>query len=87
MAAIWERKHESGRSTFRIRFKKKGIPEFSLTFDDWDVACEWVERNELSFYADPDKFFKWREENEIQMRRDRVKSKSNILRRKFKKVL
>ena len=86
MACITERQRKDGTSAYRVRFRVRGVPEFTLTFDDWDEACDWVEKNELEFVKDPDKFFKWREENYRVMRRERQYIRSHVIRSKIRRV-
>jgi hypothetical protein len=82
MASIYERKHPSGRTTWKICVRKRGIKSFFLTFDDLDEACDWIEKNEMEFYKDPDKYFKWREDIYYKMHRQRKKTYNHILKPK-----
>lgn len=79
MGCIQERKHPSGRSTWKVSLRKKGMPSFYLTFDDPDEANEWLEKNEKKYYEDPETFFKMRETLYFSMTRKNAKSLKNIL--------
>lgn len=83
MAGITERKHPSGRVTFKVTLRKKGSPVFIITFDDLDEAVDWVEKNEKLYHENPDKYFKWREEIYYKMHRGRQRSYNHILRPKM----
>lgn len=82
MASLTERKHSSGRVTWRVVLRRKGIRTFSLTFDDIDTACDWIEKNEQLFYQNPDKYFKWRDEQVYSMQRKREYVRNHIVRPK-----
>lgn len=79
MGSIEERKHPSGRITYKVYLRKRGIPSFTLTFDDIDVACDWMEENEAKYYKDPDKYIKWREDLYYQMNRSLKRTSKHIL--------
>ncbi len=82
MATILERKHPSGNITWKVTFRRVGLPSFNLTFDDFDEASKWIEENEALYYVMPEKYFKWREEIYFKMSRERKRSYKNILKPK-----
>lgn len=82
MATIYERKYSNGRTVYRATLRRRHFPTFCLTFDDWKEACDWVEKNELLYYEDPEKYFKWRDETNKVMRRERLMSYQHIIRSK-----
>jgi len=84
MGSIKERKHQSGRTTWKVSLRKKGIPHFYLTFDDLDEACDWMESNEQEYYKDPDKYLKWREEIYYQMHRTLRRTLKHVCRPKVR---
>lgn len=84
MATVEERKYESGHIVYRVVFNRKGIKRYSMTFDDYDVAWRYVELNEEEFYKNPEKYFKWREENYLRMRRRRYIVSNHIVRPKIR---
>lgn len=85
MASVYKRVYESGTVVFRVILRKKGLKSFSLTFDDWDVACKWVIENEEEYYKDPQDYANWLKEEYRLMRQMKVRVRNNILR--AKKVL
>lgn len=82
MASIQERKFPSGNVTYRVRLRKRGFPEFSLTFDSLLEASDWVQYNEKLFYEDPEKYFQWRAQLYFDMQAEQQKVRSNILKPK-----
>ncbi len=85
MASINERVHPSGRVTYKVCLRKRGVKDFFITFDDLEEACDWIEEHEKEFYKNPDKYFQWREEVYYKMHRERKRTMDHILRPKNKK--
>jgi hypothetical protein len=85
MGSIQERNHASGRTTWKICLRKRGIATFCITFDELEEACDWIEKNEKEFYKDPDKYFRWREEFYYETQRTRNTCQDHILRPKNRK--
>ncbi len=46
-------------SVTQVRFRCRGIEDFSLSFTDYDVAVQWVKDNSDEFHKDPGKYFRW----------------------------
>lgn len=84
VATVYERKYSTGRVVYRVTLRRRSYPTFCLSFDDWNEACNWVEKNELEYFKNPDYFFKWREEQYNLMRRDKQVSANHLIRAKRK---
>lgn len=85
MAGIFERKTASGNIKVRVVLRHKGFPRFNLTFDDWYAACLWVERHEDAYHEDPESYFRWRQSNYSEMRRNRERVRDHIAVPRFRK--
>ena len=59
---------------------------FCLTFNELDEAVDWIEKNEMEFRRNPEKYFEWRELVYYEMHRERKRSKNGILKPKFRKI-
>jgi hypothetical protein len=70
MASIYERKYPSGRTTYRMVFTPKGLPRFSITFDEWESAADFAETHEKKYRENPEYYFQWREQNYYTMRKN-----------------
>lgn len=84
MGAISKRTNNNGEIRYRATVQLGGLPRFSLSFDDYDEACKWLEENEHQFRRDPGKYFAWREELRLRMRRDGVMKEGGIIRPRLK---
>ena len=76
--SITKRATKSGMN-FRVRYRSKNIPMFSITFDDYDAACRFIEEKEGEFTQNPEKFFIWRATLRTEMRRKGIKVENNII--------
>ena len=72
MGSIAIRKHASGTETYRVFLTKKGYKRFTLSFKNYDEACQWLEENELEFVKDPNRFYKWKEDEYLRIRREKL---------------
>lgn len=82
MSSVFERKHPSGRVSIRVLLRRKGYPSFSLSFDNWDSACDWVEENEEKYFQNPERYHKWRNQHDNISRRKKKNVFENIHRMK-----
>lgn len=78
MVTVRSRKNISGFVTYMIRFRRKGIPPFSLTFDDLNVAWKWVDENEDKYMEDPDSYHKWKKKYMKEMQKQKIRVNDNI---------
>lgn len=80
MGSISKRVYEkTGTITYRVQLKRKGMGSLSITFDDYEAACDWLQANEKDFREDPEYYFEWRESLINEHRRDKIKVKNNII--------
>lgn len=63
----------NGAITYRVRFRKKGMRTFVVTFTDAEVAATWAKENYKRFFEDPASYFAWKEELYFRMRKEDVK--------------
>ena len=84
MGSICKRVYNSGTVAYRIRIRAPNYPHFSLTFDDYDKACEFLDDFEAEFMKDPQRFFDWRDKQYRQMRKDGVYSVAGLIRGRIK---
>lgn len=75
--SISKREGKSG-TRYRVTCRSKGHPLFSLTFDDYEAACHFIEEKEGEFTKNPEKFFAWRAALRAEMRRKGVKVQNHI---------
>ncbi len=73
---VWE---PTGTITYRVQLKRKGMGSLSLTFDDYEAACGWLETNEKEFREDPEYYFEWRDSLLAEFRRKKVKVLDHII--------
>lgn len=85
MGSIQERKCLHG-SSFRVRLRRQHYQEFTITFDDYETACDWLMKNEQKFYENPEKYFNWKRVFYTQMVIDRRKKHHNMLKSKNLRV-
>lgn len=80
MGSISKRVYEkTGTVTYRVQLKRKRKGSFSITFDEYEAACDWLEANEKDFRENPDYYFKWRDSLINDHRRDKVRVKNHII--------
>lgn len=84
MGCITKRSHPNGRITYRVHLKRHRKGHFSITFDDYDAACDWLKEHEQNFRENPDFYFKWRENLADEYRRKEVRVLNHILLPKLK---
>jgi hypothetical protein len=80
MAGIRERKNKNGKSTFQVRLRIRKTPTFTINFDKWVDACNWVEKHENLFVENPESYFKWRESIYKTMRQNKQEVNESIIR-------
>lgn len=85
MATINERERKNGDSTWKVAIRRKNVPEFYITFDNFRAACDWVEANEKKYMRNPAEYFAWRQDLMNEMIRKRVKSLQHVVRSKPKR--
>ena len=74
----------AGNEVYRIRLKRKDSEVFSLSFNDYGRACDWIEQNEKKFFETPEVYFQWRADLVRLMRRNREKVHDGIIRPKLR---
>lgn len=80
MGSISKRIYEkTGTVRYRVQLKKNGRGSLSITFDDYEAACDWLQANEKDFREDPEYYFEWRDSLINEYRRDKVKVKDHIV--------
>lgn len=82
MGSIIKRVYPSGTITYRVQLSSYKKGSFSLTFDDYEAACDWLDKHEERFKKDPNFYFQWRLELIKKYRREDVKVLNNILKPK-----
>ncbi len=87
MAAINERKYPSGRIVYRVIVNYKDIPRFTLTFDDYDAAVDWVEKHEDEYLMNPEKYMKDQDDMFLMMRRNKLLVYKHIVRSKSRRFI
>jgi hypothetical protein len=85
MATILERVRKNGESTWKVAIRRECRPHFYLTFDNFDAACDWVEKNEKKYILNPEEYFAWRDDLMNLMIRKQVKSWKHVVRAKPKR--
>lgn len=79
MGSVTKRVYESGTVRYRVQLKKNQKGSFSITFDDYEAACDWLEEHEPKFRADPEKYFKWRDSLANKYRRQKQRIVDHIV--------
>lgn len=84
MATITQVKYKN-KVVYKVRLKKKGIPTFTLTFEDLESAANWLDANEEAYFADPEKYIRQRVADFIEMRKEMVRSKNGMIKPSLRK--
>lgn len=82
MASICVRNYVNGKESVRVVLRKKGYPTFSISFDDWKSACDWVKINEIKYYQNPLWYFEWRIDLFYKMKKEKKTALDHIIRPK-----
>lgn len=69
MAHIYLRKDGSGGERWRVQFRRKNCPTFSITFFSKNLAEKFSKKFEKYFADNFDKFFTWKQEYYLKIRR------------------
>lgn len=85
MASIYEVKYKSGKIVTRVQFRSSTAPSFSLNFDDWEAACEWVEANEEKYYLNPSHYLHWKRKINLKMKKENKEIYLHMYRSKVKR--
>jgi hypothetical protein len=73
MAGISEIILKSGECRYRVRIRVKGFPRFSVSFYEREDAYKWIKENEENFIKNPDKYFKWKRECYLSIKKNNYK--------------
>lgn len=80
MGSISKRVYEkTGTIRYRVQLKKKGSGSLSITFDEYESACDWLDKHDKAFREDPEYYFAWRESLLNEYRRGKIKVKDHII--------
>jgi uncharacterized protein YeaO (DUF488 family) len=62
MAGIKMRLLQDGTPRWRVSIIRRGIRPFSMTFDEYADAVQWVAENEEAYIHNPEKYHRFRED-------------------------
>ena len=81
MSSITKRILKNNAIAWRVQFRRKGWPCYSITFSDYKQAVKYADENEEAYLNNPDSFFCLNEKT-----RQLLKSKGAVYhrRRKYK---
>ena len=77
MATIFARNLVNGNVTWRVQFRRKGVPYFHKAFTSEKEAKKYADENERAFIKDPDKYIA--EQNNLEDIREREFERRGIL--------
>ncbi len=83
MASIDKRILKDGTPYYRINIRVKGCPSFSLTFQEREAACDWIETHEYEFIKNPKKYLDWKKNEYNRMKRAGIKRLDGLFCPKF----
>lgn len=79
MGSISKRTYDNGVVRYRVQLKKFGKGSISITFDDYDAACDWLDKHDAAFRENPEYYFEWREKLISECRRKQMKVLDHIV--------
>lgn len=71
MATIYERFNKDGTSTARVQIRRKGLPNFSVSFSTMEEAIKWAKLNEQKYINNHTEFWNWIKEERLNLKRER----------------
>jgi hypothetical protein len=84
MGGIDTRVLKNGVIRYRVRIRHKGLPFFSMTFDDYGAACEWLESLESEYALYWEVCHKNKASLMKEMRRNQLKVHQHIVKTRQK---